>query len=675
MQIKLKNLKIINFKGIQNFEADLNHITNVFGENGTGKTTIMDAFLWLFFGKNSEGAAQFEIKRLDERNQFIKDLETEVSALIHVNNQEILVKKVLRQKWVKRRGDIDSNYAGDENIYFWNDVPCKESEFKAKIKELIDENLFRLITDPFYFNTLKWQDRRNILIEIAGDITNDQIFDTLITASNKSQYSALINALNQKKTIDEFKREIAVKKKNIKDEAESIPSRIDEVRRGMPETLDFDFIRKTIHAFNETLQAIQLTLNDEVAMQQHENKRRADVIKNHHAQVQSRQQKIFGIKTKLQNIEFEVKQEVKEESGKHTAEINSINRQIADKKADLSRYATSISNLEDQLLQKQALLGKLGEEYVSASSVELKFSDNEFVCPSCKQPLPVDNIAAKKEELTANFNRDKIARVSEIENRGHQVAEEKKALEDRIANGHKVLADLNTELGVLETKANELQQLLTADKPSIDLQVFNALSRHTEYQALKTELAETEAIQLEEPTFPPLPVNDELKDKQAYINNEISDLQKKLAAEEQIKKAETRIAELEVQESKLAQELASLEGIEYSILQFTKAKVDAIERRINGKFKYVTFKMFATQVNGGETECCDALIKGVPFSNANNAARINAGIDIINTLCNHYEVYAPIFIDNRESVTRLIESESQIVNLIVSEADKKLRVA
>ena len=110
-------------------------------------------------------------------------------------------------------------------------------------------------------------------------------------------------------------------------------------------------------------------------------------------------------------------------------------------------------------------------------------------------------------------------------------------------------------------------------------------------------------------------------------------------------------------------------------MTFTKAKIDTMESRINGRFKYVSFKMFAQQVNGGEVECCETLINGVPFSDANNAAKINAGIDIINVLCKHYDIYAPIFIDNRESVTNLIECDSQIVNLIVSEPDKKLRVA
>ena len=120
--------------------------------------------------------------------------------------------------------------------------------------------------------------------------------------------------------------------------------------------------------------------------------------------------------------------------------------------------------------------------------------------------------------------------------------------------------------------------------------------------------------------------------------------------------------------------MADLEGSEFLAEQFTKAKMDTLVKRINGRFKYVSFKMFETQINGGEVETCETLVNGVPFSDANHAGKVNAGIDIINTLCEHYNIYAPIFIDFRESVNNLIDCESQVVNLIVS-TDKKLRVA
>jgi exonuclease SbcC len=152
MQIKLKELKITNFKGIEHFEAAFNHITNVFGENATGKTTIMDAFLWLFFGKNSEDVSQFEVKRLDANNRFIPNQEAEVEAILHMDQQEISVKKVLRQKWTRRRGELNQEYTGDENVYYWNDVPLKEAEFKDKDQRASSMKIYSS-SSPIHFSS------------------------------------------------------------------------------------------------------------------------------------------------------------------------------------------------------------------------------------------------------------------------------------------------------------------------------------------------------------------------------------------------------------------------------------------------------------------------------------------------------------------------------------------
>jgi exonuclease SbcC len=679
MQIKLKNLKITNFKGIEHFEASFNHITNVFGENATGKTTIMDAFLWLFFGKNSEDVSQFEVKRLDANNRFIKDQEAEVEAIIRIDQQEIAVKKVLRQKWTRRRGELDKEYTGDENVYYWNDVPLKESEFKTKIKDIIDENLFRLITNPFFFNSQKWQTRRNTLIDIAGNITNQEVLDVVVNAGNKKQYADLIAALNNKKTLDEFKAELAAKKKKIKDEQENIPSRIDEVRRGMPGSRNFDAIRDELKTLTEQLWQMQLSMNDEAAQQQEENKRRTNQLKEYNAQVQQKQQSIFNVKTKIQNVEFDAKQQAKEQGGQLQRNLLTAETKLKERRLDKTGRESLLHSLELQVQEKEKQIDELRHEYAAADAKELVFEPGAFVCPSCKQSLPENDVEAKKDELTGNFNRNKLQQLTNIKSKGETLKNEITNLNERISNGKTSIKSLDDEITELEKYIELRKEELNLPGQSVEDITKLLLSTNVEYKELKKQLADLEAVVLTEPEFEPLQTNEELKTKQASLNNLIKDAQRILMDEETITKANVRIQELQEQESTLALQLAALEGSEFAILEFTKAKVDAIERRINGKFKNVKFKMFTQQVNGGEAETCETLVNSngsfVPFPDANNAAKINAGIDIINTLCQHYDVYAPIFIDNRESVTRLIDSESQIVNLIVSEADKKLRVA
>ena len=138
-------------------------------------------------------------------------------------------------------------------------------------------------------------------------------------------------------------------------------------------------------------------------------------------------------------------------------------------------------------------------------------------------------------------------------------------------------------------------------------------------------------------------------------------------------KMKNKIKELENEEENIANKVQELEAQQYQIEQFTKTKVELLENAINSKFEVVKFRLFDTQINGGLVECCDTLVKGVPYSDVNNAHKILAGLDIINTLIKFYKTSAPIFIDNRESINELYNINTQIISLIVTE-DTELRI-
>ncbi|MGI8600291.1 MAG: ATP-binding protein, partial [Chitinophagaceae bacterium] len=181
MNIILRKLQLTNFKGIKNLSCEFSHETFIYGENATGKTTVMDAFLWLLFGKDSTDRKDFEVKTLDKAGNVIEKTDHEVYALLDVDGRDIELKRVLREKWQKKRGSVEAEFTGNETLYFWNDVPCQQKEFQAKINNLVDESIFKLLTSPLYFNSLPWQNRRDVLIGIAGDVTDAEVLDAMAT--------------------------------------------------------------------------------------------------------------------------------------------------------------------------------------------------------------------------------------------------------------------------------------------------------------------------------------------------------------------------------------------------------------------------------------------------------------------------------------------------------------
>ena len=227
MQIKIYNLKLKNFKGIKELEIVFNgQDTNIYGKNATGKTTIFDAFKWLFFDKDSNDRKDFNIKTLDENNNPIHFLEHEVEATLIIDGQDITFKKMFKEKWVKRRGQEQQEFAGHETSYWIDEVPIKKKDYEEKINSIIPENLFKLITDPSFFNNqMSWKERRELLINISGtDITDETIL-------NSNEQFEILKENLEGRTIEDYRKVLAAKIKELNNEKEKIQIRINEVTK------------------------------------------------------------------------------------------------------------------------------------------------------------------------------------------------------------------------------------------------------------------------------------------------------------------------------------------------------------------------------------------------------------------------------------------------------------
>jgi cell division protein FtsB len=166
----------------------------------------------------------------------------------------------------------------------------------------------------------------------------------------------------------------------------------------------------------------------------------------------------------------------------------------------------------------------------------------------------------------------------------------------------------------------------------------------------------------------------EVDARSATADEAIAGIQADLQRHEQIEKADARIKELSDQERELAKEYEDLEQQVFLAEEFTRAKVGLLEKKINSRFDLARFKLFDVQVNGALSETCTTTYDGVPFDSLNHGARLNVGLDIINTLADFYDFTPPVWIDNAESVTSIIPTRGQAIKLVVSAKDKKLRI-
>ena len=630
MDIRINQMILQNFKGIKSLEINANgESLTIYGDNATGKTTVFDAFTWLLFNKDSLGRTDFGIKTQDEYGNPIHNLEHSVECEMKIDDAILNLKKAYVEKWTKKRGSAEAEFSGHETKYYINEVPSTKGEYTNKIASIIDETLFKIITNPLFFNeNMKWQDRRAILLNLCENITDEDIL------ANNEQFAPLSAELKGR-TIHEYKKIIQNKQAGINDELKSIPQRIDEATRAISEIVEVDESEKA------TIEKKIADLNDE----------------------------ILAIKSGVSpaNTELVALQDKKREILSKRCDTSELDSELITLKGELSNVNFEIANCERNILntfdnihdsEKKAIA--LREQW---HEVNDRHYDGKDTCPTCGQALPTE-LTEKAKEL---FNLTKVKELEEITAKGKKI----KADIELFKSNHDVMAK---QLEKLQKKEKELENSIALCEEKIT-EATHKFGEQIKDEVVKIDLSIAEAEKTAQNAKESIetkiyPIQEQIATERAKLD----EINKAIISRDLAEKQKQRIAELEASEKTLAGEYANLEKIAFLIDEFIKFKVELLSEEINSHFKYAKFKLFDVQINGGIAECCEVTYRGVPYSDLNNASRINIGLDIINTLCRLNDRYCPVICDNAESVTNIMPTTSQMICLVVSAEDKTLRI-
>lgn len=599
MQIKIKTLKLENFKGIKNLTIDFKDTTNIYGDNAVGKTTIFDAYSWLLWDKDSLNRKDFAIKPYDKSGEEVHNLESIVEGEFSFDDTDLTLKKIYKEVWTKKRGSTQAEFTGHTTDYYINSVPCKKKEYNERIESVLSEDNFNLLSNPLYFNQfLVKTERREILLSLIEDVKPEDII-----AKNKDLEDLDLETY----TVDELKKIAKDSARKINKDIESIPARIDELDKLKIHDIDFDALefrkRSTLPAIKEIDEKLadaskmaegMTEITEKITALQ---KEKSDLAENY-------QNKCFEINLKNKNVLLEKEHD----------------------KLALEEAKKNIEKLKD-------LVERAREEWQEVHKEQYK---GDFKCPTCGQDLLPDQI----EKTMANFNKKKSEKLASIE-------EKAKDLKIKIEECEKLIAIYEVKEYKEEDLPIEPIRLQEIDK---------------ELDEVKSKLSDFS-----------LDNKKDLLKKKDSLNADLEEINKKLSLQGQNEKIDERIKELEGQEKELAKAYEEQQRIIYLCEEYTKAYVDLVSDKINDSFDLVKFKLFENQINGGITETCEATFKGVPYSDLNNAAKINAGLDVIKTISSKLNLKVPIFIDNAESINKLSKIDTQLIRLIVS-TDEVIRV-
>lgn len=657
MRIEFKTITIKNFKGVLGEKKITFNptLTQIMGANHAGKTTIVDAVQWVLFDKNSIGQTVFGIDPKDENGEIIHHLDNTVVLELTADGTDYKLEKVRSETWTKPRKKEEAEMTGHTTKYFVNENKYTQKDFKAFVDDLCKESLFKAITTPSYFPSLPAEDQRNLLTKMVGKTTDEDL------AGDNEDFKGLLQELSGT-DLQKFREQLRYRIGELKKEIEQIPSRInentEELKALEASKPNFDFTRKRIKEIETGIENIDNELADL--------SRTVDTEFNERTKERT---EINKLKNRMQAI-------VQSYQDKNTTEERKHKKTIDDAKYEIDVTERAIRNAKAAVEDGQAQLNKIAiasedlkKRWVILDQTTFSWDNNKEICPTCHQHLPQDDIDRMKDEMEGNFNDNKSKQFDALEEEAARIKKRKSDAEATIKNAQDKLWKLEQQHKEQEAALQKAQE----SKPT--------LTYHTddeEYQQLQMDVnARTAALEArteEETSDTKVKQEATLKQRKAEQNRLRDELRDELAKEQRITDKQNRIKELENRQHTLNQQLTELEKKDYTAEQFTIAKIENLEKKVNDLFTNVQFKMFEPFITtGGIKPTCECTMHGTPYRDLSTSEKINAGIDIINAMCAFNDTYAPLLIDNAESITDILPTRSQQILLIVSR-DKELTI-
>lgn len=635
--MKLLNLTLDNFKGIKHFELDTQGANvDVYGDNATGKTTLADAYFWLLFGKDSAGRSD---SNFDVKTRGTSGLDYSVKgAFLGEDGQSFTLQRVYREKFRRKNGEAEREFQGHETDFYINDVPKPKKDYTAFVASICDEQTFALLTDPDMFpGKLKWDVRRDMLLKHFAPAAND-----LEIINAHDELKPLLHYIGTK-SVDDYAEITKAQRQKINKLLGEIPGRIDEAEKAKP----FDLPSPEDGPAMLRLQKKKMKLENDIAAIR--NGETAGALRN---QIMEIKAKISQASADYSRIAFAGNTGLESEMTRVREEISQLQSEATKAKYSAQSAKSVIDGLAtelDELRQK------------CMDTANQTFDEHQTVCPTCGQEYPPE----QQEKIRGDFQQHNAEQLEKLESKGKELAITKQDLEQSLQGHLQQQAAAEKSLAAAQARLKKLSDQYVKPEPFESTDRY--LQLRQEQEQLQGQLAKLESAGNQRVT--------ELNQQLQTITGELETVKRRALNTEIITQQDKRIAELKQQESDLARTLATYDDGLLLAEKFVQIKAQDIEEKVNSAFRLVRWKLFDVQINGGIKPCCEATVKGIEYgTNLNSAARLNSGLDIINTLGRAAEISVPVWVDNAESVTSMLPINAQVIRLHVSARDKQLRV-
>lgn len=624
-KLRLLRLESVNFKGTS-FDLEMKDITKIYGKNGIGKTTVVDAYQWLITGKDSQNRKQFPIMPIDNKGNLIHHMDVLVTAVMDLNGLVFSISRGIKEKWSKPKGQIQAEMTGYESVFHWDGMPINMTQFNTNLGNILEnEEVFKICSFAGYFNTFKPADQRELLINMVGVPSYTEV------AGGRKEFSNLLDLLTNK-TLEEYRKELSAKIRVVKKDLQAFPYKIQEARRALPEEQNWDAIRSDISKLETKVE----NYNNRLASL-------SQLVEDHNAKIRKRksefEEEIITVSATLRERKAVLKEIIDSAVARNKAATKKFNDETSDLQDAILHARRKLKYLEKEILEivrKREGLIKTYTDFIGG---------DQLMCPYCGHEVEeteATNMAKSMAETGQEYSDLIQTYTAERDEQKALIDQNKALLKDRQLELERVPKQAEMDNDVELLKLQRKLQLAVDGKKAISLRLPPDSSR--------------------------------VRQKRKEYSDRLKAQIKLLATEDLFSRQKERIELLSDEQADKYKILAELERAEFIAESLAKLQIERIEAKIAEKFPNGRWKLYDLQKNGNEVEICEYSVDGIPYSGLNTAAKVNADLDICEAFSKHNELNLPVFVDNRESVTNVPYSHSQIISLIVSPEHNKLTV-
>lgn len=664
--IILQTLRMQNFKGATSTTEFCKDCTTIAGRNGIGKSRHFTAFHWCLFGKDEQGRENYEVKtRINGEIQHRVTTAVELDLL--VDGKQTTLRRELVENWVRPRGQENEVYKGDVTKCFWNGVPINVTEYKSRVNDIIDADLFKLLTNTQYFISLQWRKQREILMSLVDEPSDAELLESI----DEDKRQALIDIISNK-SLEDARKEVASAIVKLKEQLAEIQPRIDQTAKMMPPVQDWAQLQELIKHHDAELAELDAQLADI------ENQYNAEVAKRREQlQKQSEtQMAIDARRAKLREDAYKQLLEYETQQQRAADEANAERKQMKNdlewERDFLKRHEGEIARCEDYIQKNRGLVDKYEAEVNSLRAEWVRRNaqtwDGDTICPNCGHQLPEEKIA----EAKAIFDSEKARNLQAIVDRANEKKERRNELSQAFSDEQEHLEDAKKRAKESKQRIAELEAKLATIQEVVPMPATKDqfAPKYDEDAELASLTAELEALRATTSPQTEKPATEAVTAKKREVMAKRDEARKLLDTRTYREVAEKEIEKQKQLGREYAQMIADKERVQFAIQQYSKARIASVEERINNLFEKVSFEMFAYTNEGNEYEVCTPYIDGQAFGSANTAAQYNATLEICDVLAKAHGICAPVFIDGAESVNDLYIPSSQCVVLRVTDDDE-----